>query len=429
MPKIINYPKNSMIFVEGDKDDRIFILQSGYVILVSTDFETGKVINEKLAIGEFFGVKSSLARVPRQETATVMADSVVVQMTPAEFEKIFSPNQTVMLKMLRVFSRNLRDLHYRTELLLNNNDILVPSDKGMIQVAQAFLDEEIYNACEQVCEKVLARYPYDANKAQVTKIMDLAKREKGRKNASAGRGAREEEPFKHKKENALKQFDLPMFERFSKTYTDGDVIICEYEPGESFYLVQSGQVQLEKLISGSLKHIDIVSPGEFFGEMAILDDSPRSATCIAKGDVRCLEFNKENFRVLVTGNPQIAMILLKLFCKRIYDQKRRTKILVIKDIQARISDIFLMYDEMTPLSEADQDSSKRKFNLTVNDIAHWAGISLDDARDEMNKMSARGKVEIYEPQHQMLVKNINDMKRVVDTYYTIQNARREQGNF
>ncbi|MBQ3980496.1 MAG: cyclic nucleotide-binding domain-containing protein [Treponema sp.] len=220
-----------------------------------------------------------------------------------------------------------------------------------------------------------------------------------------------------------------MFERFSKTYTDGDVIICEYEPGESFYLVQSGQVQLEKLISGSLKHIDIVSPGEFFGEMAILDDSPRSATCIAKGDVRCLEFNKENFRVLVTGNPQIAMILLKLFCKRIYDQKRRTKILVIKDIQARISDIFLMYDEMTPLSEADQDSSKRKFNLTVNDIAHWAGISLDDARDEMNKMSARGKVEIYEPQHQMLVKNINDMKRVVDTYYTIQNARREQGNF
>ena len=127
MPKIINYPKNSMIFVEGDKDDRIFILQSGYVILVSTDFETGKVINEKLAIGEFFGVKSSLARVPRQETATVMADSVVVQMTPAEFEKIFSPNQTVMLKMLRVFSRNLRDLHYRTELLLNNNDI----EKGL----------------------------------------------------------------------------------------------------------------------------------------------------------------------------------------------------------------------------------------------------------------------------------------------------------
>ncbi|MBR3549140.1 MAG: Crp/Fnr family transcriptional regulator, partial [Treponema sp.] len=94
--------------------------------------------------------------------------------------------------------------------------------------------------------------------------------------------------------------------------------------------------------------------------------------------------------------------------------------------QARISDIFLMYDEMAPLSEADQDSSKRKFNLTVNDIAHWAGISLDDARDEMNNMSARGKVEIYEPQHQMLVKNINDMKRVVDTYYTILNAHREQ---
>ena len=71
--------------------------------------------------------------------------------------------------------------------------------------------------------------------------------------------------------------------------------------------------------------------------MAILDNSQRSASCVARTDVACLEFNKENFKALVLGNPQIVMNLLKLFCKRIYDQNRQFKIILIKDIYTRMS--------------------------------------------------------------------------------------------
>lgn len=422
MPKVINYPKGSLIFVEGDKDERIFILQSGTVVLVNNDLETGHVTNENLAIGEFFGVKSSLAHVPRQETATVISDAVVVQLTQAEFEKIFSPNQAVMLKMLRVFSRNLRDLHYKIEHLLDNDYMPIPSDLGMLMVAKAFFEEEMYSSCSQVCNRVLERYPYEKNQEVAKKLLDNVKRHQGRAKEPVST-IKDGAVFKHKTDSPLKQFDLPMFDRFSKKYVEGDVIICEYEPGESFYLVQSGQVQLEKLISGSIKLLDIFNPGEFFGEMAILDDSPRTATCVAKGDVRCLEFNKENFKVLVTGNPQIAMILLRLFCKRIYDQKRRIKILLIQDLQTRIADIFVLYEELGYGDQDKPDSNKRKFTLKVNDIAHWAGISNDDARDAVDKMAARGKIEVFDSY--IIVKNINDMKRMVDSYYAVQNAKRK----
>ena len=218
--------------------------------------------------------------------------------------------------------------------------------------------------------------------------------------------------------SSLKVFELPAFERFAKTYEPGQVIISEYEPGDCFYLIQSGNVQLVKCVNGTSKNLDILKPGECFGEMAILDNSPRSATCMAVGNVKCLEFNKENFELLITGNPQMALLLLKLFCKRIYDQKRRYRILVVKDLQARIADVFLMLDEMNPVS--NEAEKQRRFNVTISDIAHWAGLSSDVTRDEVSKMVAQRKIEIYE--NYIIVNNILDMKRLYDTRATTRQA-------
>ena len=211
--------------------------------------------------------------------------------------------------------------------------------------------------------------------------------------------------------SSLKLFELPAFERFAKQYEPGEVIITEHEPGDSFYLVQSGRVQLVKCVNGTSKNLDILKPGEFFGEMAILDNSPRSATCVAVGNVKCLEFNKENFELLITGNPQTALVLLKLFCKRIYDQKRRFRILCIKDLQARLADVFLMLDEMNPASNtADK---MRRFNVNLSDIAHWAGLTPEVTHDEANKLVEKRKIEIYDSY--IIVNNIADMKRMFET--------------
>ena len=57
MPKAMQYSKGSIIYFEGDMDDRIFILQQGSVLLTSTDIETGKPVAESVKNGEFFGVK------------------------------------------------------------------------------------------------------------------------------------------------------------------------------------------------------------------------------------------------------------------------------------------------------------------------------------------------------------------------------------
>ena len=407
MPKAMQYTKGSIVYFEGDKDERIFILQKGILVLTTTDVETHQPVTEQVKNGEFFGVKSALGRFPREETATALTDCVSIALTIQEFEQIFSSNKEIIMKMLRVFSNQLRLIHKKTEAILNN----VPEDQqtGMIAVAKSFYNDEEYLSCCDICVKFLSLYPNTAKKDEVAKLYADAKlrNTKIKEKIKSSDTTEEDEEAS----GALKQFALPAFKRFAKQYKPGNVIISEFEPGNSFYLIQSGRVQLVKCVNGAKKNLDIMKPGEFFGEMAILDNSPRSATCVAIGNVECLEFNKENFQLLIMGNPQIAIILLKLFCKRIYDQRRRLRTLAIKDVQARIADVFLMFDEMNPSVNAND--RQRKFNVSAADVAHWAGLSPEAMRDEINKFVEKRKIEVYD--NYIIVDNIADMKRIVDT--------------
>lgn len=204
--------------------------------------------------------------------------------------------------------------------------------------------------------------------------------------------------------------DFSSFSRFAKIYEKGDVIFSEFEKGDTFYLIQSGQVQLVKIVNGIEKNLDILKASEIFGEMAILENSPRSATAIALDQVKVLEFNKENFEVLMTGNPAIAMKLLKLFVKRIYTQKRRFMVLTLSDLQARVGDVFIMlYQTM----QTSGHGETVEIAVTIEDVAHWAGLPVDIVQDELNKFVDQRKIEIYEDR--IIVKNIIELERFVNS--------------
>jgi len=205
--------------------------------------------------------------------------------------------------------------------------------------------------------------------------------------------------------------DMAAFGRFAKTFQAGEMIFSEFEPGDNFYLIQSGRVQLVKLIGDIEKTLDILQPSEMFGEMAILENSPRSATAIALDTVKVLEFNSQNFEILMLGNPQIALKLLRMFSKRIYDSKRRFMILTLEEPQAKIADVFLMLDEST--ADLDRMTERREFKTTVDDVAHWAGMTVAETRDVLGHFATQHRVEMYPDR--IVVKNINDFSRFVNS--------------
>jgi CRP/FNR family cyclic AMP-dependent transcriptional regulator len=200
-----------------------------------------------------------------------------------------------------------------------------------------------------------------------------------------------------------------VFNRFRKTFQKGDVIFCEYEPGDTFYLIQSGRVQIVKIFGEIEKTVAILQPGEVFGEMAILEEAPRSATAIALDQVTALEFPRENFDVLLQGNPQIALTLLKVFTNRIHDQKRKFMILTLDDVEAKVADVFLMLAENQPINT--QEVEKIEFKTTVDDLANWAGISHEKCREVVNHFINQRRVELYPDR--IVVRNINDFQRFV----------------
>lgn len=208
--------------------------------------------------------------------------------------------------------------------------------------------------------------------------------------------------------------DLAAFTRFARTFEPGEIIFSEYEPGDSFYLIQSGHVKISKIVGDLEKTIDILQPPEFFGEMAILEGAPRSATAQSVDRVKVLEFNRANFEVLMMGNPQMALRLLKLFTKRIWDQKRRFMILTLDDPQAKVADVFLMLSE-TSLggTGSEQEGEKREFKVTIDDVAHWAGMSPAEVQTILGHFANQRRVELFPDR--IVVRNINDFSRFVNS--------------
>ena len=197
----------------------------------------------------------------------------------------------------------------------------------------------------------------------------------------------------------------------TKKYNTDDIIFLEYEKGDKFYMVQSGSVKITKVIKDVEKLLDIVYPGDFFGEMAILEDTTRSASAIANEPTVLLELRKENFQSILANNTAMALKLSKMFAKRIFDAKRRLLILQLNEIDLRVYDCLLLLAELQNIPR-DQYYEPQELNATINDIANWCGVKVNDVQKVLNTLSKTGKIDIKT--NTIYVRNLKEIQRQID---------------
>lgn len=206
------------------------------------------------------------------------------------------------------------------------------------------------------------------------------------------------------------ELDEKFFGRFGVEYSPSQIIFCEYEPGFEFYFIQKGRVRIVKIINDREKTVDVLGPGDVFGEMAILEEQPRSATVIAIDHVRVLKFHRDNFDALLAGNPQLAYKLLLIFSKRIYDAKRRLMILLLEEPSVKVMDVLIMLAEQNPQFDFEGEIS---LNTTAAQVASWAGMAEAEAQKELTYLTRVDKIDLFEDR--IVVKNIRDFQRVVNS--------------
>ena len=108
-------------------------------------------------------------------------------------------------------------------------------------------------------------------------------------------------------------------------YGVGDVIFEEGTIGRELYVVLDGQVEIAKINDGRKTIIVTLGKGEFFGEMAVIDGSSRSATAIAASpDTRVMRINHARFVYLVSQQPAFALMIMDALSKRLRASNDRT---------------------------------------------------------------------------------------------------------
>ena len=204
--------------------------------------------------------------------------------------------------------------------------------------------------------------------------------------------------------------DDRLFDKFGVEYSPNEIVFCEFEPGNEFFFIHSGQVKIVKIIGNIEKTLDILETGDIFGEMAILEEEPRSASAISVGHVKLFKFHRDNFEALLHGNPQLAYKLLVIFAKRIYDQKRRLMILLLEEPQLKVVDVLNMLAEQDPHLDLQEVISLK---VTAQAISNWAGMQLDDVQKVLNHLNGLGKIELYNDR--IVVNNIKDFQRLINS--------------
>jgi TolA-binding protein len=185
MPKAGAYRANSVIYFQGDMSDRIFILQSGRVSLNYSDIETGKDLHELVQVGEFFGVKSALGKYPREENALVQSDATVLVFSVPEFEAFAQANIRIIMKMLKVFSNQLRRVHKQVENLLEKGESLSP-ETGLYSTGVYYLKNRQYSQARYILSRYLTYYPTGPFSADASRYLEAA--ESGAQKFGDGKG-------------------------------------------------------------------------------------------------------------------------------------------------------------------------------------------------------------------------------------------------
>jgi CRP/FNR family cyclic AMP-dependent transcriptional regulator len=173
-------------------------------------------------------------------------------------------------------------------------------------------------------------------------------------------------------------------------YPSERAVLMEDAWGNAVYFIVSGWVKVRRTKREDSVTIAILGRGDFFGEMAVLDESPRSTDIISLSQVKLLSVSRERFIQILFKDPQLHHRMLQLMVRRVRHINLR--------LQMRLSPPAVKLAH-TLVSLADNygqesDPGKKIFNIPLKDLAEVTEITLEETTKIMEKLYEKGWVKI-----------------------------------
>ncbi len=173
-----------------------------------------------------------------------------------------------------------------------------------------------------------------------------------------------------------------------KSYPKSSVILFEDDPGDALYVVLSGQVKVVLIgEDGREVILSMLKADDFFGEMSLIDDQPRSAHVIATEDSNLMVLRREDFRKCMQEMPRIALGLLRALSRRLRHADTKIGGLVLLDVNGRVARLLLELAD-----EHDGEQIPRK--ITHHTIAQMIGSSRETVSRTIRDLADRDLIHV-----------------------------------
>jgi CRP-like cAMP-binding protein len=367
---IVAFKKGSYIIVEGKPNaSNFFIIRGGKVGLskeVSIVEEEGGNV---LGPGDFFGVISTMSAHSHIETAQALTDVSLISVLRDQYDMLIEKNAPVAMKIIQGFSRRMRYLDEAvTRLTLKSSGTEHPSH--LFKVAEYYARQSQYNQAYYAYYRYLQHCPdgdhVSTAKERMSKIHPYAKA-----------------VYLEKKEG-----------EFTRFYPKATMICSESEPGDELYIIQKGSIKVSKIVDDKEVLLALLKAGDIFGEMALLENKPRSASGIAHEDTTVMVVNRANFQRMVQTQPQLITRLTQLLAERIWVVYRQLANTIMANPLGRLYD--RLWLEMEKNRVQPGPGEPYSFDFGPKELINMVGMSMEEGKSVLQRLFENKKIKVVD---------------------------------
>jgi CRP/FNR family transcriptional regulator, cyclic AMP receptor protein len=193
-------------------------------------------------------------------------------------------------------------------------------------------------------------------------------------------------------------FVIDALDRFARDYAAGTVLFEEGQPGDYMYVVQTGEVEIRRQVGESDRVLAVLPAGEFFGEMAILNGRPRSATAVVRTDARLIVIEGRTFEAMLRARPEIALRIIKSLATRLESANQHVELLLLPTPNHRVVQC------LRHMAEEQMALAGTHFNAgtailvpkRVEDIAARVGLPVHEVIEVVDRLRSARLVMLAE---------------------------------
>lgn len=179
-------------------------------------------------------------------------------------------------------------------------------------------------------------------------------------------------------------------ERFARDFKAGTVLFEEGQPGDFMYVVATGEVEIRRNVGETVHVLARLPPGDFFGEMAILNARPRSATAVVRVDSRLVVIEGRTFEAMLRARPEIALRIIKALALRLESANQQVELLLLPTPNHRVVQCLrhMAEEQILLAGQSVQPGTAILVPKRVEDIAVRVGLPVHEVIDVVDRLRA-----------------------------------------